>query len=239
MISRTCNSPLFLISLALLALCCRFEVSIASAEEERESPGSTVQFGALELDLEEKKKNPYREAQDAAISYFENLSTQMSQLSAGSSLRAAEISDDVLHHLSGVYLYCAVNSGTCPVVLDAVLEVDVINSRIDGKSACPNMKRFWKRWVKNGLEERHKYMVKTSFINEHTRFNSSERPKYLKCEETVQAVIQGVPSNQTFFRDRYRSGSPQSTLSSRMVELLTKVKEKVPNVFIAMGAAGN
>jgi len=98
------------------------------------------------------------------------------------------------------------------------------------------MKRFWNAWVKNDFEERHKFMVKTSFINSYSQFNSQTRPKFLKCEDTIAKTISGISSADAFFRDRYRQGSPQEKLAAKMTSLLEQIKEKVPNLFIAMGA---
>lgn len=194
------------------------------------------QIGEVQLEEYSGRKDPYPAAQDETIASFRRLESAIESGAKGSPTRLEPLSDDSENYLSGAYLYCAVNTGTCSVLLEAILEFDVINSRLDGKASCPNMKRFWNFWVKNGLEERHKYLVRTSFINDTTKFNSQERPKFLKCETTVQQIVQGIPSNEAFFKDRYRSGSPQATLGTRAAALLEQLKQKVPNVFVATGA---
>jgi hypothetical protein len=214
--------------------------ALAQEEEEATSAGKS-QTGEINIDLSSpaKRKDSYGEYQDEAISFFKQLAATTSKLSSGGSASVSPPSDEAMSYLTAVYLYCAVNSGTCPLVLDAILEADIVNSRSAGKASCPNMKRFWNTWVKNGFEDRHKFMVKTSHINLYSQFNSQTRPKYLKCDETVASVLSGIASSETFFRDRYRAGSPQEKLALKMTALLEQIKQKVPNLFIAMGAQSN
>ena len=200
--------------------------------------GSRSQTGEMNIDLSEptKRTDSYSASQNEAIAFFRQLAATTAKLSSGGTSTIAPPSDEAISYLTAVYLYCAVNSGTCPLVLDGILEADIVNSRSQGKASCPTMKRFWNAWVKNDFEERHKFMVKTSFINSYSQFNSQTRPKFLKCEDTIAKTISGISSADAFFRDRYRQGSPQEKLAAKMTSLLEQIKEKVPNLFIAMGA---
>jgi hypothetical protein len=209
----------------------------AQDEQTANSPGNS-QTGEINIDLSapEKRKDSYAAHQDEAIGIFKQLAATTSKLATGGSSAVTPPSDEVISYLTAVYLYCAVNSGTCPLVLDAILEADIVNSRSAGKASCPTMKRFWNTWVKNGFEDRHKFMVKTSHINVYSQFNSQTRPKFLRSEETIASILSGIASSDTFFRDRYRAGSPQEKLAAKMASLLEQIKQKVPNLFIAMGA---
>lgn len=195
------------------------------------------QTGEINLDLSsEVRKDSYSASQDEAIAFFRQLGTTTAKLASGGTATIAPPSDDAIHYLTAVYLYCAGNNGVCPLVLEAILEADIVNSRSSGKPACPTMKRFWSAWVQNGFEERHKFMVKTSHINAYSQFNTQTRPRFLKCEETITQTISGISSPDAFFRDRYRSGSPQEKLAAKMTALLEQLKQKVPNLFAALGA---
>lgn len=196
------------------------------------------QGGSIKIEAPQKSKNPYKEGQESAINYFKGMIPSVESLRTGGSSALPDIPDNALNHMSGIYLMCAVNLGTCPSVLEAILEVDVINSKLSGKISCNNMKRFWKRWLANSLEDRHSYLVKTGFIQEHQNFIQNVRPKFLKCEETVKQITNGVPTAR-FFADRYRSGSPQEKLIPKVLALLQKTKQEIPNVFAAMGAVSS
>lgn len=209
-----------------------------TSEEDLSYGRMPSQSGEIKLETEGPKRDPYKEGQEAAIEFFRKFSGMVPSLAAGNAASPGMLSDDSLNYLSGVYLYCAVNAGVCPLILDSILEVDVINSKISGSAACPNLKKLWGHWVKNGLEERHKFMVKTSFINEHSKFISQQRPRYLKCEETIKNLISTKEGTSSFFKDRYKPGSPHSKLAGSMLQLLEQVKAKIPNVFTLMGARG-
>lgn len=217
-------------------------ISLAFAQVP-ESEGSASQYGSIDIDLSgEQEKDSYSDIQAATIAAFDQLRSVAKTLASGGSAAVPTFTDDMLSYLSGVYLYCAVNNGTCPLVLEGILETDIINSKSSGAVACPHMKRFWNVWVASDMEERHKFLVKTSFINSYSEFNAKTRPKFLRCEDTIKQEISGPGSGAGFFRDRYRAGAPKEKIFDRMYSLLTQVREKIPNVFAATGSqppAGN
>ncbi len=223
--------------LSLFVLASTVSAQDSTDEDLRESSGRDSQYGTIDLDLsEEREKSSYSDVQNATISAFNQLRTTARTLAEAGSASVPPLADDMLSYLTAVYLYCAVHNGTCPLVLEAILEVDIMNAKLAGSATCPNMKRFWNAWVASDMEERHKFLVKTSHINTYSEFNTKTRPKFLRCEETVKQEISGPGSGQGFFRDRYRAGAPKEKIFDRMHSLLLQIQEKIPNVFVATGS---
>jgi hypothetical protein len=194
-------------------------------------------MGVIDLDLSSDRPTPsYTKIQDETIGAFSKLRDVPQALASSGSASLPQFSDDMLSYLSAVYLYCAINNGTCPLVLNALLEVDLIRSKLSGQVSCPTMKRFWNAWVASDMEERHKFQVRTSHINAYTQFNTQTRPRYLRCEATIQEEISGNTPATRFFSVRYRSGSASAGYFRQMESLLTQLKERVPNVFAATGS---
>lgn len=219
-------------------------LSISTARAEDPAPASTTDNRALigEINIEESGpvRTTYAETQDSAIQYFKNLSeviATLSQGAVGASVPAAD--DNMLTYLTAAYLYCAVNFGECPIILDAILESDVINSRVSKVAQCPNMTRFWKLWVKNDMEARHKYMVRTGHLKTTSDFNQNKRPSYIKCQQTVAKAIQSGKSDELYFKERYTPDSAHTLVAARAARLLEDLKVKVPNVFSAVGTSFN
>lgn len=201
--------------------------------------GKNAQSG--EVSFEDTKnidpRATYDTTQDQTIEYFKKAAASIPTLSQSPS-PLADLSDNMINYLNGVYLYCTINSGTCAIPLQAILEVDIINSKIKGVSECPNMKRFWKLWLANDMESRQQYLVKTGFISATSDFSRNVRPSFVRCEATITSETTSQGSAADYFKGRYGPGqpSPQTESFSRLVSLLEAVKQKVPNVFIATGA---
>ena len=111
--------------------------------------------GEIVLEKADKKKNPYTVNQDSLIEYLDALPTKLAELkNTGEALRSLE--DGEVSHLAYVYLYCSIKRGICKEVIDAVLEIDIANAALEGAASCPTMKRFWKVWIENDMEKRHR-----------------------------------------------------------------------------------
>jgi hypothetical protein len=183
--------------------------------------------GQLDVNVNQeikKKVDPYQLAQDNSIAYFKNFE---SALSSNGATQPALSSAELLH-LNGLYLFCSLQSGTCPEVLDAILEIDIFNSGKSGKADCPVMKSFWKSWISNGLEKRHQHKVKIGQMEATTDFKKNVLPKYLRCTTTVQTELSTTPITK-----RYGSGSLAKTAVSNTRQKLEQLKAQVPDVFAA------
>lgn len=191
--------------------------------------------GEIVLEDTSQNRSTFRVVQDQAIAFARSLDTEFGRLATGQSMEQITLpTESVLLHLTAVYLYCSVQQGVCPQLLDAILEIDVANSRLQGRASCPTMKQFWRLWVRNDMEERHKYQVKTGFLNETAEFRQKIRPRYIQCEATVAEAIKGDGSNSAFFAKRLSGERRQ--LATHLTRYLELVKAEVPNVFVATGA---
>ncbi|MBN8548248.1 MAG: hypothetical protein J0M12_02910 [Deltaproteobacteria bacterium] len=194
-------------------------------------------IGGIHYEDSSPARNTYAETQDAAIDYFHKLAEVTSQLGQGATTGAVPAPrDNVIAYLNAAYLYCALNYGECPLVLNGILEADIINSRLAHQAQCPIMTSFWKAWVRSDMEARQKYQVKTGFLKVTADFNQQKRPAYIKCQETVQNEIAPKESDAIFFKSRYSADSSHALTAAKTAKLLEGIKVKVPNVFAAVGS---
>ncbi len=208
----------------------------ARADDAADSIPSLI--GEINIDQSSTTKDSYPLTQDRAIEYIKNLNDVIATLSHGA--QGASIptpTDNILSYLNAAYLYCAVNIGECPVILDAVLETDIINSRVSKIAQCPNMTRFWKLWVKSDMEARHKYLVKTGYLKTTSDFNQNKRPAYIKCQQTVASETAGSGSDEAYFKARYTPDSAHTLVAARTLKLIEEMKVKIPNLFAALGTS--
>ena len=194
------------------------------------------QVGAINIEEQEEKKETYGTVQDKAISFFSEVESKQTQLAQGNISAVGSIPDNILNYLSGVYLYCAVNLGTCPLVLETLLETDIINGKVNHDNDCPNLKRFWNFWVGNGMEERHKYLTKIAHVRAISDFNTKERPKFLLCQETVKQQTTSALPSDAYFKQRYSQNPALKALSARLAAYLNQLKQGEINVFLATGS---
>ena len=192
-----------------------------------------VQMGEIKLEAAKKKRNPYKLTQENTIAYFDELSLELKKLSGSGSGTIKSLEDDVLNHLTATYLYCSIKYGSCPFVLEAILETDVIRSRLAGKASCSNMKSFWKKWISNDMHKRIQFMIPIGFSHKKTQFNQKERPKFVKCKPTILEAISGGGTNKQYFSDRYAEDSKVVGSVRKTNLLLQTIKKKIPNIFTA------
>ena len=191
------------------------------------------QSGEIQLeDVSAAQKNPYQDNQDSAIAFVRQMVEMITKLGDGGqvSTRPANVSENTMIHLTNAYLYCSIKYGTCPMLLDVLLESDVINSKLNNAPSCPNLQRFWKVWVRGDMEKRQKYLIRTANLNTTSDFNTRLRPKYIKCPETVAKIIADSPSVATFFVERYVEDAVALDSAKKALALLEDLKAKVPNI---------
>ncbi len=209
-----------LIGLPTLALCQKApkgpNAEFKELEEYKHSPGEEktekgkLQGGSLELDSYDEKKITFADFQKAALEHFRYLKSYAKAFAGGSGNTAPvpEPSKDVFRFASALYLHCSVNFGTCPAVLDTILEADIINSRLTKTAKCTQMNQFWNMWAADDMESRHSHRVKIGFLNDTSNFREKSRPHYKEqCEETVKAAIAGTQPDDQFFKSRYKEGA--------------------------------
>lgn len=198
-------------------------------------PNNSLLSGEIMQDKEADRVDTNSEIQDKTIAYFQDLQRRISDAASGTPPQAlSPLSENSLTYLNLAYLHCTINAGTCPAILDALLEVDVINSRLASKAACPNLKQFWKLWIKGQMEERQSFLVKTAFLATTENFKKTQRSQYIKCDATVAEKILGESSNTDFFKRRYAAEATERTSAETVVKILKEIKAEVPDIFSAL-----
>lgn len=212
---------LFITLVAILPL---FSAGHVAAENR-----SDVQGGEIVMEQDHKLSGTYEMQQLKGLEFLK--AVQLTAASgAANSLPAPD--DSILSYLNVAYLYCSITEGTCPAIIDAVLEADIINSRRAGAVAsCPIMTNFWKIYIKSDMEQRHNHLVKTGFLTVTDDFKKKRRPAYIKCKDTVAQIISSPDWAQ-----RYKSGSQTMTSITKAVRIVEELQAKVPNLFTALGA---
>ncbi len=184
---------------------------------------------------QEKTVDGYGTTQDSTIAFFEEAESKRKSLANGSSASPASLNDEQLNYLSGVYLHCAMKNSACPIILDAILEIDVMNSKLSGKNDCKNMLGFWNRWVKNEFEKRLNYSLQKGLAR-YLEFKTKEMPRYVKCSKTIERETKSESGSVEYFKKRYGLDAPNSNHLSKLAKYLQIVKQKIPDVFVATGA---
>jgi hypothetical protein len=194
---------------------------IVIASLNRNSWAQPELFGEVKIEEFSKgKSGNYQEDQNSAIDFINLIEASHLANSAKGELVA---SSKVSAYLTSLYLYCLKKSAVCPFALDAVLVADYYNNK-SSNQGCVNMKNLWRNWVENGFEKRVAYLIPFALAPKFTEFQTTQRPRYLKCEETLK----------TFKPDQ------NSLKSVRLIKKLAEqIKEKQINVFNEVGASNS
>jgi hypothetical protein len=176
----------------------------------------------------------YIEIQDETIKNIENFYGMIT--TDGAKPTAVNFPDTNLYYLNGVLLFCSVKNGSCPFLLDTILEIDVFNSQLDNKVSCPHMLRFWQEWIDNSFEQRLSYSLGTGVLKKYQDFKTQERPRYLKCSNTVQNLVVPGASIDEFMKTRYELQTPIIAAFKKTMAYLRAIREEIDDVFVAAGA---
>ena len=195
--------------------------------QSRSPSHENVQSGEITMEQDSKPADSYETQQEKAIGFIKKV--QSIAIAGGGTIAAPD--ESVLSYLNVAYLYCSITQGTCPQILDNVLEADVMNSKAAGSVSCPIMTNFWKLYIKSDMEQRHSHYVRTGYLSTTEDFKKRVRPAYIKCKETISQIL-AAPD----FSQRYKAGSQIQTSIQKSVRITEELKEKVPNLFTALGA---
>ncbi|MCO6429230.1 MAG: hypothetical protein J5J00_00080 [Deltaproteobacteria bacterium] len=175
-----------------------------------------------------KKVNAAQLSHDIALEYITTLAATVEKLKSGAAAPLDEIDNSAMAYLNSAYLYCSIQEGTCPYLLDALLEADVILSKSTGKIQCPTLSKFWKSYIASDLESRHRFLTPVTFMSVTAEFSEKQRPKYLKCKETVAEELAVTPND--FFVNRYgRAGKDNNV--AKTLRFLKGLKEQGIDVY--------
>lgn len=173
----------------------------------------------------------YMQDQNRTIEFFDGAISK-----APSGQPIGEINPRFIHHLTGVYLYCVLRNGSCPIILEGILETDIQTSKANGTAQCKNMLTFWQKWIANGFEQRVDYNLSTGHLNRYNEFKSLFRSRFLRCKDSVASAMGSSDDKTSYFSKRYGLQGSGYRALKKLVEFLRLLKDRETNVFIATGA---
>jgi hypothetical protein len=173
-----------------------------------------------------KKGDSYEVTQEKVITVFKN---HHEALSSGRIPEPIILTEQQSSYLAGVYLVCVLKKGTCPEILDALLESEVIRVASTKDGQCPTMKQFWKTWIGEKFEQKHGQYNKMSFFNVRGEFNKNERPKYVKCSATAKERASKIKTPDSYIKSKYAGKNSNPSLLA--LTTLTGISKSVSNVF--------
>lgn len=185
------------------------------------------QSGEIELEVH-KDVVSATDVQNQTLEYFQAF---VSALDSGKIPTPAPLDVNKISYLNSLYLYCTINNGTCPLPLDAILELDIISSKQKNSEDCAFLTQFWTQWLKNGFEKRQEYNIKTAFIGITNEFTNVQRPKYIKCKELVSNTLHEGAGNENWLKDRYSGQGAGKEHLAKLLEFIILIKDKGINVF--------
>ena len=198
--------------------------------------GPPIQFGELVLEKEATKKGAYAESVDTSIAYLKTLTSIQDQIKAGKTPNAPErVSEATLFYLTGLYLYCIERSGTCPIIADTLLEVEILRRAFAKDDSCSSMIKFWELWRDNQMEDRARHAVPIGEVAKLDKFNRESLPIYASCGK---GRITNEQITLTALSEKYKNSPSRASLASSLLKIIEGLKEKGINVFSATGAGG-
>lgn len=156
--------------------------------------------GEIELESYELSGDTASDKRKKTVEYIKSIDQILKQAALGNVTNPAPMksiekdtpgifSTSALTQISVGYLHCSIFEGTCLPVLDFLFETDLVSSKLANKASCPNLQRFWKVWIENDMEKRHQHQVQIGYIKDTEIFNKETRPSYIKCKDTISALI--------------------------------------------------
>ena len=164
-------------------------------------------IGEIEIEEGKQERSPYKIAQDAVIDNIKQIVTAIKE--GGGFSRPAPLEKVSHQYLASVYLYCTLQRGACPVILDALLESEIVNSALSSQVSCPNMRGLWKAYIGADMERRVEYSLKVGYIAKAEEFKKKKRGRYIKCKKTIAELLNGAGFTSSSF-------SPQSFLTKTL-----------------------
>ncbi len=192
-------------------------------------------LGTVDIQEFDKKKDSYKETR----SKVENVFTELLEIASGIKppKKLSDFDNAMANYVAASYMLCVSKTGSCEQLLDAVLELEVLNSKIQGKAACPNLLLGWKIWVETDMERRVGHRLSIPLAKKFEAFKKEGRPKYLRCQPTVENIIGNSPQD-VFFQQRYGKGKEAAKKIQWYRDFLLLVHEKYPNLFRSLGLKG-
>jgi hypothetical protein len=224
--------------LSFLATLCAWSVwTSVSAQERSIAPPSIDRKNVISGEVAYSNPDaPARNSQLDALSDLQQWSSILESIVRTSGKGTTpDLNQNAVSYLSVLYLYCSAQQGPCRFILDTILDSDIAVSRTDNVVKCPLTTRFFKSYVAQGLDERGKFLFSLTQGLEIAKFNTTVRPRYVECKDTVSAMIEDKEALDQRFGE---NGAALGVVANLRV-LLSEVKGKKLDVFGATGLLSN
>lgn len=143
------------------------------------------QVGDIEFKTKKKNTNTYQ----SRVKLTQEQIKQAEKILDTPSTTKIYFNDSSINHLSRSFNICNEKHGICQFILDAMLFIDINNSKIEKKVDCSNTLGYLKNWLKNGYSKEFESKIKPGQLNEYKEFKSKELRKYAGCSEAVDKIL--------------------------------------------------
>jgi hypothetical protein len=224
---------MFQIGSLLLALFLVFQGHVALGEEtapvQSKSAGNGVISGEVAYsDPNAKGRNHQLEAQDSLEVWIHQAEAVAK---SGGEGNVGELAPEIASYLSVLYFYCTLRDGPCPFVLESILDVEILRARASKEISCSSMQRFFKSYLKHGLDDRGKFLYPLTRGLEMANFNEGSRPRFLECKETVAAML----NDKEIMAQRFGEKGEALGSLSKLADLVSQVKNNKTDIYVATG----
>lgn len=217
---------------AIVVILCLPLVAFSEREGEKSSSTRPDLMGDIPLeDTTPKKQDVEGQAFKEVEAWGQSLQAAVSAQKGAEAPKA--LGEGGISYLNSLYLLCTAKRGPCGFILDSMLEADLLTSKQAGSARCPTMNRFWKGWLANEGDRRLQFQVPIARAAELIKFNNSERPRFIKCKETLEAIM----ADSNAFSGRYGSASAATKSVGALNALVQEVSKSNIDVFAASGMA--
>jgi hypothetical protein len=173
-------------------------------------------------------KNQQTEALAALDTWGAQLQTIVTTSGEG---KTPELDQNTVSYLSVLYLFCSVKRGPCPFILETILDSDIAASRADKEVKCALMSRFFKSYLSQSLDERGKFLFSLTEGLEIAKFNTTERPRFVECKETVSAML----ADKEVLSQRFGSKGTSVETVATFRALVAEIKDQKVDIMVATG----
>jgi hypothetical protein len=199
---------------------CAVEASCQESQTGGASGQSDLLMGEIPLQDTTGKKRDASEVASKEVEEWEKalLAAVTTPASSGA---IPELGTEGAGYLAALYLLCTEKRGPCGFILESILEADLLASKQTGVARCAVMNRFWKVWIANEGDRRLQFQIPIGHAPELARFNSSVRPRFVRCKETVQAIL----ADSKAFTQRHSADSAAGKAVAALKAILGEVQK--------------
>lgn len=147
--------------------------------------------------------------------------------------KAPELNQNTVSYLSVLYLYCSAKRGPCPFILETILDADIARSRSESGAQCSLMKRFFKSYLSQSLDERAKFIFSLTQGLEMAKFNTNVRPRFVECKETVSAML----ADKEVLTQRFGPHGSAAETVAEFRTFVSQIKDGKVDIFVATGVS--